>query len=208
MIKLPDGNWSLPKNMGPTINTPYDEDSPFLSIDNKQLYFSSNSDKSMGGFDIFVSLKTSDNDWSTPVNLGYPINSTKDDIFFTTTADGLLGYLSSNRDGIRGETDIYEVEFVSKEIKTNFILNGKVSSNNQKIDKDISLLLQCINCDSNRKKFIKPRTRDGKFISGLEPCREYQLEVINPQGKILNIENFETSCTLTNEIVVKDIIVK
>ena len=61
MIKLPDGSWSLPKNMGPIINSPYDEDAPFLSIDKKQLYFSSNSDKSMGGFDIFVSLKVSDN---------------------------------------------------------------------------------------------------------------------------------------------------
>lgn len=208
MIKLPDGNWSLPKNLGPTINTPYDEDSPFLSIDNKQLYFSSNSDKSMGGFDIFVCLKASDNDWSTPVNLGYPINSTKDDIFFTTTADGLLGYLSSNRDGIKGETDIYEVEFVSKEVKTNFILNGKVSSNGQKIDKNISLRLQCMNCDSDRKKFIKPRARDGKFISGLEPCREYQLELVSSQGKVLHLEKFETSCTLTTETIVKDIFLK
>lgn len=208
MVKLPDGKWSLPKNMGPNINSPYDEDSPFLSIDNKQLYFSSNSDKSMGGFDIFVCLKASDNDWSMPVNLGYPINSTKDDIFFTTTADGLLGYLSSNRDGIKGETDIYEVEFVSKEVKTNFILNGKVSSNGQKIDKNISLRLQCMNCDSDRKKFIKPRTRDGKFISGLEPCREYNLEVVGPQGNTIHTEKFETSCTLTTETIVKDIFLK
>ncbi|MEN9446400.1 MAG: hypothetical protein RL728_912 [Bacteroidota bacterium] len=207
MIKLPDGTWSLPKNMGPTINSPYDEDAPFLSIDKKQLYFSSNSDKSMGGFDIFVSLKVNDNDWSTPVNLGYPINSTKDDIYFTTTADGLLGYLSSNRNGVKGETDIYEVEFVSKEIKTSFILSGKISSSTT-LGKGISLQLQCLNCDSNRKKFIKPRTRDGKFISGLEPCREYQLEVVNELGTVIHSEKFETSCTLTTESIVKNISLK
>jgi tetratricopeptide (TPR) repeat protein len=209
MIKLPDGTWSLPKNMGPVINSPYDEDAPFLSIDKKQLYFSSNSDKSMGGFDIFVSLKVSDNDWSTPVNLGYPINSTKDDIYFTTTADGLLGYLSSNRNGVKGETDIYEVEFVSKEIKTSFILSGKLSrSGGIAIGNNISLQLQCLNCDSNRKKFIKPRTRDGKYITGLEPCREYQLEVVNEIGTIIHSEKFETSCTLTTESIVKDIFLK
>ena len=209
MIKLPDGNWSLPKNMGPLINSPYDEDAPFLSIDKKQLYFSSNSDKSMGGFDIFVSLKVSDNDWSTPVNLGYPINSTKDDIYFTTTADGLLGYLSSNRKGVKGETDIYEVEFISKEIKTSFILSGKLSKNSGgKINKNITLELQCINCDSNKKKFIKPRTRDGNFISGLEPCREYRLDVISPKGEVIHSEKFETSCTLTTENIVKDINLK
>lgn len=209
MIKLPDGSWSLPKNMGPIINSPYDEDAPFLSIDKKQLYFSSNSDKSMGGFDIFVSLKISDNDWSTPVNLGYPINSTKDDIYFTTTADGLLGYLSSNRNGVKGETDIYEVEFVSKEIKTSFILSGKLtSSNGATVTKNTTLQLQCLNCDSNRKKFIKPRTRDGKYISGLEPCREYQLEVTNELGTIIHTEKFETSCTLTTETIVKDIFLK
>ncbi|MFN5443635.1 MAG: hypothetical protein ACK48V_05345 [Crocinitomicaceae bacterium] len=207
MIKLPDGTWSLPKNMGPVINSPYDEDAPFLSIDKKQLYFSSNSDKSMGGFDIFVSLKVNDNDWSTPVNLGYPVNSTKDDIYFTTTADGLLGYLSSNRNSVKGETDIYEVEFVSKEIKTSFILSGKISSSTT-LGKNISLQLQCLNCDTNRKKFIKPRTRDGKFISGLEPCRDYQLEVVNELGTVIHSEKFETSCTLTTESIVKDIFLK
>lgn len=209
LIKLPDGSWSLPMNMGPVINSAYDEDAPFLSIDKKQLYFSSNSDKSMGGFDIFVSLKISDNDWSAPVNLGYPINSTKDDIYFTTTADGLLGYMSSNRNSNKGENDIFEVEFVSKEVKTSFILNGKLSKNDgSAVDKNLTLQLKCMNCDSDRKKYIKPRTRDGNFISGLEPCREYQLEVVTPQGTILHTEKFETSCTLTTEKIVKDIQLK
>jgi tetratricopeptide (TPR) repeat protein len=209
MIKFPDGNWSLPQNLGPTINSPYDEDAPFLSIDKKQLYFSSNSDRSMGGFDIFVSLKIGDNDWSTPVNLGYPINSTRDDIYFTTTADGLLGYLSSNRSGGKGETDIYEVEFVSKEVKTSFILSGKLSfGDNLTMDKNITLQLQCMNCDSDKKKFIKPRTRDGKYISGIEPCRDYLLEVVNAQGIIIHSEKFETSCTVNSENIVKDIILK
>ena len=65
-----------------------------------------------------------------------------------------------------------------------------------------------MNCDSDRKKFIKPRTRDGKFISGLEPCREYNLEVVGPQGNTIHAEKFETSCTLTTETIVKDIFLK
>src|SRR5690606_26222092 len=72
IVKLPNGNWSEPQNLGPEINTPYDEDSPFIAVDNKTLYFSSNGSKSMGGFDVFVSFRDELNNWSTPVNMGYP----------------------------------------------------------------------------------------------------------------------------------------
>ncbi len=209
IVRLPDGSWSKPFNLGPSINTPYDEDAPFLSIDKKVLYFSSNSDKSMGGFDIFMSHRIDDNNWTGPINLGYPINSVKDDIYFTTTADGLLGYLSSNRNGGKGETDIYEVQFVTKEIKNSFILSGVVkNATGVAINKGVTMQLTCLNCDSNRKKFIKPRIRDGFYITGLEPCREYMLEVLGPTNTVIQTEKFETSCTTNIQKIVKDIIIK
>ena len=132
IVKLPDGKWSKPQNMGPTINTPYEEDAPFISIDNKNIYFSSNCEKSMGGFDIYTSVKIDDNLWSTPVNLGYPINSEQDDIYYSTTADGLKGYFSSNRLNGKGQVDIYEINYVPSDIKTNFLLTGHIQRTDKK----------------------------------------------------------------------------
>ncbi|MCE2743343.1 MAG: hypothetical protein LW701_07235 [Fluviicola sp.] len=110
VVKMPDGSWSLPQNLGPNINTSSDEDSPFIASDNKTLYYSSNGPKSMGGFDIFVTIRDEDNVWGDPLNLGYPINSTGDDIFYTTTIDGLKGYMTSFRKNGFGEKDIYEIQ--------------------------------------------------------------------------------------------------
>src|SRR5690554_7668055 len=107
--KSADGNWSEPVNLGPTINTPHDEDAPFIAVDNKTMYFAHNSPKSMGGFDIFTTHILENGEWSEPVNLGYPLNSTSDEIYYTTTVDGLTGYLTSYRDGGYGDKDIYEV---------------------------------------------------------------------------------------------------
>jgi hypothetical protein len=93
ITKLPNGKWSAPMNLGPTINSAYDEDSPFISIDNKTLYFSHNGEKSIGGFDVFISVMNDENQsWSDPINLGVPLNSTGDDIYYTTTSNGLTGF--------------------------------------------------------------------------------------------------------------------
>ena len=70
-----DGDWGKAVNMGPTINTPYDEDAPFIHPDGVTLSFSSNGHNTMGGFDIFTSIMADDGTWSEPVNVGYPINT-------------------------------------------------------------------------------------------------------------------------------------
>ena len=103
LTRLPNGDWSKAQNMGPEINTPYDEDSPFIAVNNKTLYYASNGPESMGGFDIFVIFRDEENNWSKPANMGFPINSTGDDIYYTTTVDGLRGYLSSFRKNGFGE---------------------------------------------------------------------------------------------------------
>ena len=90
-------------NVGTPINSEYDEDSPFFHPDGKTLYFSSNGNKSMGGFDIFFSKKGEDGTWGNPLNMGYPLNTVGDDVFFSTTIDGKKGYYSSAHDGGLGE---------------------------------------------------------------------------------------------------------
>ena len=105
------GEWTRVKNLGSTINTEYDEDGPFIDYDGKTLYFSSKGRKGMGGFDIFKStlLDAERNEWSEPENLGYPINTPDNDIYFVSSSDGKKAYYSSTREDGFGYDDIYEI---------------------------------------------------------------------------------------------------
>lgn len=103
-----NGEWSTPENIGGYINTPFDEDGPFIHPDGNKLYFSSKGHNSMGGYDIFYSEYLPDkNRWSRPVNMGYPINTADDDIYFVWSADGERAYFSSEREDSYGDADIY-----------------------------------------------------------------------------------------------------
>src|SRR5690606_7377737 len=76
IVKLPNGEWSKPLNLGPSINSPYDEDGPIYHEDSKTLYFMSNGHSTIGGFDIFYSQWSSEkNLWRSAENMGYPVNS-------------------------------------------------------------------------------------------------------------------------------------
>lgn len=111
-IKDDKGNWYKSKSLGPVINTKYDEDSPFLAHDGKTLYFSSSGHKGYGGYDIFRSVYDSaSGEWSEPENLGYPVNTPDDEIFFQMTNDGRRGYFASVREGGMGFTDIFMIKY-------------------------------------------------------------------------------------------------
>jgi outer membrane protein OmpA-like peptidoglycan-associated protein/tetratricopeptide (TPR) repeat protein len=109
------GKWSKPLNMGGIINTPENEDAVYISKDGKTLYFSSKGHPGMGGYDIFSSTLEDNGKWSKPVNLGYPINTPDDDMYFSLAANGKAGYLSSNREQSVGERDIYKVIYLGVE---------------------------------------------------------------------------------------------
>ena len=102
-----DGTWTVPVNLGETINSSGDEVTPFVSGDGQTLWFSSSSLPGYGGFDVFRSERKG-NAWSAPVNIGAPANSSDDDIFFVTTAGGDSSYVASTRGGYGG-FDIFEV---------------------------------------------------------------------------------------------------
>ncbi len=115
--RISDDEWGVPVNLGPTINTEYDEEGVFIHPDGKTLYFSSRGHNTMGGYDIFEST-FENNLWSIPLNMGYPINSPDDDVFFVLTADGKNAYLSSVKEGGFGMQDIYSITpFVKKKQK-------------------------------------------------------------------------------------------
>ncbi|HZX74954.1 MAG TPA: OmpA family protein, partial [Cyclobacteriaceae bacterium] len=111
------GDWTRAKNLGTKINTPLDEDSPFIDYDQKILYFSSQGGKGIGGFDIFKStlLDAAKNEWSDPENMGFPINTPDDDIFYVASKDGQRGYYSSVREDGMGYSDIYLISIPTPE---------------------------------------------------------------------------------------------
>ncbi len=200
IVRLPDGDWSKGQNMGPTINTPYDEDSPYIDINNKTMYFGSNGPKSMGGFDILVTFKDDEGVWSDPVNLGTPINSTGDDLFYTTTIDGLRGYLTSFRKGGQGEKDIYEIQndylgnYPFSSLRGSFI-----SLFDEPIPDDMSVKLFCPGCDLEKSRHTDLRIKNGGYFGVLERCQDYIIEYYDGDGVLINSESIVTACDNHNE---------
>jgi outer membrane protein OmpA-like peptidoglycan-associated protein len=117
-----NGNWSKVKELKGPINTKFDEDAPYITPDGKTMYFSSRGQKNMGGFDIFKSTVDDNGNWSEPENLGYPINTPDDDVYYYMSNNGLRGYLSSYRSGGAGEKDIYEIIPIANIVCTGFVV--------------------------------------------------------------------------------------
>ena len=107
--KIDDKQWCDPENLGDSINTIYNEQSPFIHFDNRTLYFSSNGIVGMGKLDIFMSQMIDDTTWTTPKNLGYPINTHQDEDGLIVNAKGNMAYYSSAVDPEMGR-DIYKFE--------------------------------------------------------------------------------------------------
>lgn len=111
------GNWTIVKNLGPNVNTEYDDDAPFIDYDGKTLYFSSRGRKGMGGFDIYKTtlMNLEKQEWTEPENVGYPINTPDDDVFIVGTGTPNRFYFSSVRDGGYGYSDIYLISDLKKD---------------------------------------------------------------------------------------------
>jgi len=135
--RLPTGDWAMPQNYGPAINTIYDEGSPFLHPDGKTLFFSSKGHNTMGGFDIFYTVKQDDGSWSEPVNLGYPVNTTGDDVYYMPTTDGKSAYYASFRQDGMGEKDIYKITLPHMEEKKLTVYRGTIKNRKGEVPEDI-----------------------------------------------------------------------
>lgn len=123
--RFENGLWQLPRNLGPEINTTGDETAPYLHIDNHTLYFASKGHVGLGGSDLFFSRRTGDTSWSKAKNMGYPINTTADEISICVTIDGKKAYISSDRDSVMGNFDIYETQLPISLRPTNVMtING------------------------------------------------------------------------------------
>jgi hypothetical protein len=178
--KLPNNTWSDPENLGPTINTQYDEDAPFMHPDGTTFFFSSTGHNSMGGFDVFYTTKVANNVWTNPINIGYPINTIDDDIYFVTSSDGRRAFFSSLRPEGKGEKDIYMVSMPKPFVRSVAILVGYLKTKDGTAIPKNSLVTTK---SSNGQIFSTiPNEASGKFIQSLFPGMNYDV-TIEANGK-------------------------
>lgn len=172
--KLPNGEWSRAENLGSEINTAYDEDAPYIHPDGVTLFFSSQGHKSMGGFDIFVSNINEEGNWTEPFNIGAPINTTGDDVFYVPSADGKRAYYSSFKaDGIGGQ-DIYLIKYPdAKEIPLT-VIKGVFKDADGTVPENASITVTDVST-SDIQGIYRPNTKTGKFLFILEPGKNYSV---------------------------------
>lgn len=111
VTKNEDDQWHKATKLPETINSEYDEDGIYIEPDGKTLYFSSKGHNTMGGYDIFVTRLMPDGTWAKPENMGYPVNSTGNDIHFKVADSGRFAYFASDRKGTYGKHDIYRMDY-------------------------------------------------------------------------------------------------
>jgi len=126
--KSKGGNWSDAKNLGRKINTKFDEESPFIHEDGT-LYFSSKGHNSIGGYDIFSAAGNGTGKFSKPVNLGMPVNSVEDDLFYFVTSDNKIAYFMSKRPEGKGRGDIFKVNYADSSLYYLTITGNETNEN-------------------------------------------------------------------------------
>lgn len=137
------GYWEDAINLGPTINTKGDDQTPFIHADNQSLYFSSNGHPGFGGADFYVSRKKIDGSWTTPLNLGYPINTYDNEGSIAVASNGVSAYIASDRADSRGELDIYKITLAenTRAHKTWYIKGEIIDSKSKKtIAADVNIV--------------------------------------------------------------------
>jgi tetratricopeptide (TPR) repeat protein len=158
--------WGPAKNLGPVINTKYNEDTPFLSEDDKTLFFSSAGHYNMGGYDIFYSTLLDNGQWSVPLNAGYPLNTTDDDLFFHPLNEGYEAYYSLIDKSGYGLADIYFLEIFSDNHPRKFIVKGMVKVADLVVSPEDSVRIRSINSKYPERSVVAysdPRTGEYEY---------------------------------------------
>jgi outer membrane protein OmpA-like peptidoglycan-associated protein len=208
--RKPEGDWEQAVNMGPNINTAFDEDAPFIHADGVTLSFSSNGHSTMGGFDIFTSLCSDEGIWSQPVNVGYPINTPDDDIFYVISPDGLKAYFTSFREGGAGEKDNYLITFLDRKEVPLTLMKGIVKDKLGTPAKKVRITVT----DNETEQVVgiyNTNSKTGQFLFILTPGKNYNV-TYQAEQQLFYSENMEipkksSYYELNREVALKPIIV-
>ncbi|MCG8390258.1 MAG: OmpA family protein [Cytophagales bacterium] len=179
--KLESGEWGEPVNLGPVINSKHDEDAPFIHPDQWTLFFTSNGHNTMGGRDIFVT-RLFNEEWTKPENMGFPINTTANDNYFTLTADGRKAYFSSDRKGGKGGQDIYMLDMPEEEANIPLtMVKGQILDG--ETNKALPTTIYVIDNESGKKlDFVyQPDPKTGNYLIILPPAKNYDM-IIESEG--------------------------
>jgi hypothetical protein len=175
--KLPNGLWSEPQKLGNEVNSIYNEDFPFFSIDGKTLFFSSQGHNTMGGFDLFkCKWNSEENTWTKAENLGYPLNTTDDDRSICLSSDNRVGYISAFRQGGLGDLDIYRVKFIDVEPKLALYLGNVVLGDSINPPKAYIVNILAVNNSTHEEFSFMTNHTNGKFVMAL-PAGYYTISV-------------------------------
>ena len=182
-----EGKWGEPENLGPGVNSPENEMSPFIHKDNHTLYFSSDAWVGMGGYDLFISRFGEDSIWSEPENLGYPINTWSDEIGMIVTADGRKAYFSSAIGDSTGK-DIYEFDLYS-EIRPDPVsyIKGKVFDSETKVP--LMAVFELIDLENGETSIRAFSDNSGEFLVSLPTNKNYALNV-SKEAYLFYSDNF------------------
>ena len=162
----------------------------------------------MGEFDIFSVSKDENGMWMEPVNLGYPINSPGQDLFYTSNFDAIYAFITSIIKWGKWVKDVYMIDNKTSNADGLAFLNGKIiNTNGNDIPEGSYISLKCVDCDDNSDEVIMPRVRDGAFVSLLEKCKEYDITYYYDEGsKDPYTETFNTDCDIAFEEVNKTVL--
>ncbi|MCF8297912.1 MAG: OmpA family protein [Saprospiraceae bacterium] len=234
--RMDNGEWSDAVNLGATLNTIYDEDAIFVHPDGKTIYFSSKGHKNMGGYDIFKSV-FENGKWSEPKNMGYPINTPEDDVFFSMSADGRHGYYSTVRPDGFGGHDIYKIDFfgpvkpIINNTEDNLIASLAIPVTESVIEPIVDIethqltllkgfvrdeisnkpLKATIELVDNEKNEVlatfESNSSSGKYLVVLPSGKNYGIAV-KAEGYLFHSENFDIPAATEYRIIEKEITLK
>jgi len=175
------GKWGQPKNLGSSVNTAYDEETPMIHADGKTLYFNSNGPFSMGGVDVLYSQKLPDSNWTKAVNLGYPINSPDDDIFFMPTLNKNDAYLATYRfSENQGHSNIYHVQFKDYAADSLVVIEGSMKNPKDLPLEQLRIIVWRTSDDLKVGEFrANPHT--GKYMLILNAEQTYKIQEVGPE---------------------------
>lgn len=190
--KLPHGVWGEPLNLGKSINTEKDEMYPSLRDDGNTLYFSSDGYESLGGLDIFKSVLTEDG-WTKPANIGYPINSSSDDFNISFSENPRYAYISAKRDDSFGDLDIYRIIFLDEQEELS-LLEGKLMTADSSIVNE-EVIIEIFNRETEELygSYLS-KAENGKYHAILPPGK-YRIEIIDTD----NYSDYELNLNLLDK---------